>query len=94
MAKEKRAVIIVHAQPNARQNQVVRFAGDMWYVKVVAPPEKGKANGELLRFLSDILGVNKSALIIKQGQTNRRKLVSIQGLSDEEITGKLGRQVR
>ena len=46
-------------------------------VRVAAPPEKGKANEELCRFLAECHGVAKSAVRVISGHTSARKLVRI-----------------
>jgi len=87
--KEERATILVQVQANASQNKVVRFGDGIWHLKIAAPPVRGKANQELIRFLSNILGVTKSNLTIEKGATSRRRVISIQGLTQEEVRGKL-----
>jgi uncharacterized protein (TIGR00251 family) len=46
-------------------------------VAVAAPPEKGKANIELLRFLAAELGVPKGSLALVAGAGDRIKLIKI-----------------
>ena len=58
-------------------------------LKIAAPPVKGKANQELIKFLSDIMGVAKGNLTIEKGATSRRKVISIQGLGQEEVLGRI-----
>ena len=48
-------------------------------VKVAAPPEKGKANDELCRFLAEHYRVAKTAVTILSGHTTPLKLVKIAG---------------
>ena len=43
-------------------------------VRIGAPPDKGKANKELVDFLSEKLGVKKSGVLIIKGQTSRNKV--------------------
>ncbi len=86
--------IMVQVQPNASQNKVVRFRGGVLHLKIAAPPIKGKANQELLKFLSDTLGVSKSSLTIEKGMTSKRKLIAIQGLSQNQVMRQLEPQIR
>jgi len=58
-------------------------------IKVSAPPEKGKANQCLLKFLAKELGVKKSAVVILSGQTSPFKRVQISGISADELLKKL-----
>ena len=92
--KEEHATITVQVQPNASQNKITRFEQGVWYLKVAAPPIKGRANQELLKFLSDILGVSKSSLTIEKGMTTKRKLIAINGLRQNQVMGQLEPQIR
>ena len=80
--------ITVQVQPNASENRVVRFEGGVWYLRIAAQAVKGKANRELIRFLSDILGVSKTMITIEKGMTSRRKVIAIEGVSEEEVEAK------
>jgi uncharacterized protein (TIGR00251 family) len=86
MGREASARIIVQVQPNARKNTVVRFEDSVWYIRVAAPPVKGKANQALIRFLSEILATSKTNLTIEKGMTSRRKVVMVKGLAQSQIT--------
>jgi uncharacterized protein (TIGR00251 family) len=61
----------------------------MLKVKVSAPPEKGKANQCLLKFLAKELGVKKNAVSILSGTTSPVKQVQVLGISTETLTKKL-----
>lgn len=84
MVKEEPATIVVQVQPNARQNKVTSFKNGVWYLMIAAPPVKGKANQELIKFLSDILGVGKSNLTIEKGMTSKRKIIAVNGLTQSQ----------
>jgi uncharacterized protein (TIGR00251 family) len=85
--RETRISLRVH--PNAPRNEVIGFSGEVLGVRVAAPPVKDKANKELIAFLSQILGVNKSSLTIIKGRTSRNKVIAIDGLSQEQIMKRL-----
>lgn len=55
------------------------------HLRIVAPPVKGKANQELIKFLSDILGVSKSNLTIEKGMTSKMKVIGISGLTQNQV---------
>jgi uncharacterized protein (TIGR00251 family) len=76
-------------QPNASRNEIISFTDNVLLVKVAASPVKGKANRELVAFLSQALGLSKSSLSIVKGHTSRTKVIAIDGLSQEEITNRL-----
>lgn len=83
------ARISLRVQPNAARNEVIDFSNGVWRIKVAAPPLKGKANKELITFLSRSLGVGKEALAISKGLTRRSKVITIDGLSQEEVRQRL-----
>ena len=85
MTREQPTRITVRVQPNATRTEVVRFEDGVFYIKIAAPPVKGKANAALLAFLSDILGVSKSRLSIEKGATSRMKVLTIEGMNQDEV---------
>ena len=46
-------------------------------IKVAALPREGKANEELLRFLSEKIGVPRSSVRVLRGGTSRHKVVVV-----------------
>ena len=88
MAVEK-TKIWVQVHPNARGNEVQGEKEGVWQLRIAAPPVKGRANQELVKFLSDILQISKNSLEIEKGLTSRRKLIGISGLSAEQVKVKL-----
>ena len=83
----------VHVSPNAKHNQLIGWREDVLWVKIAAPPVDNKANKMLIGFLASLLDVPLSALIIKSGESSRVKILSIEGLSKEDILKKLGTQL-
>jgi uncharacterized protein YggU (UPF0235/DUF167 family) len=59
------------------------------YVRVAALPDRGRANRELIDYLSLILGVGKTTLHLLKGHTSRNKIVAVDGLSLVEIKERL-----
>lgn len=83
------AKISLRVYPNATRNEVIGFAEGVLRVKISAPPVKGKANRELLAFLSQLLGISQGALTITKGHTSRSKIVAVDGLGQEELLKRL-----
>jgi uncharacterized protein (TIGR00251 family) len=79
------ALISVRVTPGSRRNSITALKEGVWYVKVAAPPVEGKANEELVVFLSRVLGLRKNGISVVKGQTSRNKLVSILGLGQKEV---------
>ncbi len=88
---EKVTKISIKVQPNAGRNEVVGLTNGVWRIKIAAPPDKGKANKELVEFLSEILGQRKDHIEIIKGQTSHSKLVVIEGLTQAEVDARLAR---
>ncbi len=76
--KKKEIYLRVKARPGASRTAFSSVSndpeGEIFKIDVAAPPEKGKANQELIKFLSHELG--GEALIIS-GQSSKLKLVKI-----------------
>jgi uncharacterized protein (TIGR00251 family) len=81
--------LLLKVTPNAGRNEITGLSGGVIQVKIAAPPEGGKANRELIAFLSRVLGIKKSAIAIIRGETSRHKAVAIEGMSREEILKRL-----
>ena len=86
---KSRAKISLLVYPGATRNKVLGFAEGQLRIKVAAPPVKGKANRELIAFLSQLLDTGKSNIDIIKGHTSRNKLIAIEGLSQEEVMKRL-----
>lgn len=82
-----RATLTLHIQPGARKTEVAGLHGDALKVRLAAPPVDGKANEALLRFVADILQVQRSAVCLKSGQTSRRKIIEVNGTSATAVAG-------
>ena len=85
MTEEEEAKIVVRVQAKARQNEVQGLRDGVWHLRIAAPPTKGRANQELIRFLSDILNVSKSHLKIEKGLTSQKKAIVIHGLPQNQV---------
>jgi uncharacterized protein len=70
-------LLTIHAVPGAKTSRVAGFHGDALKVQVAAPPEKGRANAELVALLSTLLGVPKSGVSVARGESSRRKIVLV-----------------
>lgn len=74
---EGRALLTVHVQPGAKRTEVAGLYGDALKIRLAAPPVDGKANAALTAFVADRLGLAKSAVHLKSGQTSRRKVLEV-----------------
>ncbi|MCK4753155.1 MAG: YggU family protein [Planctomycetes bacterium] len=75
--------------PASSKTVIAGLLDGMLKVKISAPPEKGKANKNLVDFLAKKLGVKKNTVTIISGQTNPVKSIQVLGISDETLLKKL-----
>lgn len=85
-------IIQVKVIPNAPRNQIEQFVEGVLRVRIKSAPEKGKANEDLVAFLSEKLNIPRSWIQIVSGHTARLKRVKIEGLSLAEIEEKVYRK--
>ena len=71
--------LTLHVQPGAKKTEIAGIHGDALKIRLAAPPIEGKANAALLAFLAEKFGVPLRNAILKQGESSRRKAVSISG---------------
>lgn len=75
--------IALKVTPGARRNELLGWEDDypqigrICNVKIAAAPVEGKANKEIVSYLSSLLGVPKSAVTLLHGSTGRIKLVEV-----------------
>lgn len=67
---------VVH--PRSKQELIVGIEADTVKIKLTAPPVDGKANKQLVKFLSKQFQVKQSAITIVTGQSSRLKKLCIE----------------
>lgn len=68
--------------PKAPKTEIVEEMADgTLKIRVAAPPEKGKANAELQKFLAKYFQTSKDNIVIISGKTDPLKLVRIEKFS-------------
>ena len=70
---------------SASQEQVVGWLEDSLKVKVKAKAQDGRANKAVIALLAKTLKINKQRITILSGQTSSRKIIKIQGLSEQYL---------
>lgn len=71
--------LTLHIQPGAKSTEVAGLHGDALKIRLAAPPVDGKANAALIAFVARRLGLGRSAVSLKSGETSRRKVVEVIG---------------
>ncbi len=78
-------VLRFHVVPRSSKTAVCGVHESALKLKVKAPPVDGKANQEIIRFLSKSLGVPKSAIKLSSGASSRQKEFFIEGIGPREV---------
>jgi uncharacterized protein (TIGR00251 family) len=81
-----RITLTLHIQPGAKKTECVGLHGDALKIRLAAPPVDGKANAALIDFVAARLDLPKSAVTLKSGQTSRRKVLEIIGVTESRIS--------
>lgn len=66
--------IKVKVNPNSSKNEIREIKDDLIKINLNAPPEKDKANKELIKFFKKKF---KLSVRIKSGKTNKEKILEI-----------------
>jgi uncharacterized protein (TIGR00251 family) len=78
-------LIAVKVVPRAAQDEIVGWLDGVLKVRVMAPPQDGRANRALEVLLATQLRLKKSAVTVAAGLASARKRVAIEGLTRDEI---------
>ena len=69
--------IFIKVKPKASQAKVAKIDKTYYQVYVTQPPEKGKANKQIIKLLADYFNVSSSKINIIAGEKGREKVVEI-----------------
>lgn len=79
------------AKPNAKLNQITDVSTEGIGVQINAPPTDGEANAEIIKYLSNVLGLRKNDLSLDRGSKSRNKTIVINKnlLTIDQVTEKI-----
>ena len=80
-----RARFAVKVLPRAKKTELAEKVGDLYKLRLAAPPVDGKANDACVRFFAERFRVTQSSVRIVQGLTNRTKVIEIDGMDLMEV---------
>lgn len=80
-----RITLTLHIQPGAKKTEFAGLHGDALKIRLAAPPVDGKANDALAKFVAETLGIPKSSVSLKSGQTSRRKVLEVIGADLQRV---------
>lgn len=83
--------MILHAKvkPGSKVNKVETDDAGNWIIRLKAPPVEGRANEELIRWLSERLRIPKSSVHILSGHSSNFKRLQIDGVTEVQLAEKL-----
>jgi uncharacterized protein (TIGR00251 family) len=75
----------LRVSPRAARAGVVGRHGEVWKIRVAAPPEGGRANRETLAFVAETVELPSTAVKLVAGASARDKIVEIAGLTPAQV---------
>jgi uncharacterized protein (TIGR00251 family) len=81
-------VLRIRAQPRSSREGFAEVLGDQIKLRINAPPVDGKANAQIIKYLSKLFGVPRAQVCILSGETGRDKRIRIRNprVVPEQIT--------
>jgi uncharacterized protein (TIGR00251 family) len=73
----EKIILEIKAVPGASKTELAGIKDSRLRIRLAAAPEDGKANAELLNFLSKTLGCTKRDLRLISGEKSRLKVIAI-----------------
>lgn len=70
-------LLSVRVIPRSKKNEIIDLGNNRLKVRVVSPPEGGRANKELVESLARHYKKRRSSIAITKGMTSRDKIVEI-----------------
>lgn len=83
--RENGLTISCYVTPKSSKTKIRGERDGALTIALTAPPTDGRANKELIEFLSKILKVPKSNISIIKGEGSRKKVVFVRGISKNEL---------
>jgi uncharacterized protein len=83
--KPETVTLTVKVVPNASRTEIAGWLGEALKIRLQAPPENGKANQTLIKFLSQKLNCQRKLISIESGEFSPQKRISIEGMSRTEF---------
>ena len=82
--------VSVLARPRSSRTRVAGPHGNALAINLAAPPVDGAANDALVAFLAQTLGIARTRVVLRSGESGRRKTVVLHGVSPQQALAALG----
>ena len=79
----------IRVQPSASVTSVGGSYDGALVVRVVEPPERGRATTAALRAVADALGVPRRSVVLLRGPTSRRKVIEVRSDHEDSLHRRL-----
>jgi uncharacterized protein (TIGR00251 family) len=73
-------IVLVKAAPRSSKPGIDSMMGDSLKIRVRSAPVDGKANKELTEVIAKSLGLSKSSVVFKSGETSKTKRILLVGV--------------
>jgi hypothetical protein len=91
---EEGVTFAIHVVPRSSKCELAGIQGDALKIRITASPVEGRANEACIRFLASLFNAKKTRIAIQAGHKSKNKLVSIAGLTSEDIRAALPENIR
>ena len=78
----------IKVKPSSKADAISRESDGSLKLKIKAPPVEGKANKYLIEFLSEMLELSKSKIVLLKGESNSFKTLEVEA-DEKYVTEKL-----
>ena len=79
----------IYVQPRASKTEISGMHDGLLRIRLAAPPVDGAANTALVAFIAERLNIAKSRVRVVSGLASRRKVVRIEGMSENAVAAAL-----
>lgn len=75
----------IYVQPRASKTEISGVHDGLLRIRLAAPPVDGAANEALVAFIAKKLDIAKSRVRVVSGLASRRKVVRIEGMTEDAV---------
>ena len=75
--------------PGAARAGIIGRHGEGWKIRVVPPPEDGRANAAVVRLLADTLSLSRDSVTLVSGHAGQDKIVELSGIDLSRVERRL-----
>lgn len=77
--------VAIYVQPNSAKTQIIGEHNGQIKIKIKAPPSEGRANEEVIEFLSELLRLPQKNIHLIKGEKSREKKILIENMPLEKL---------